>query len=79
MTTAIETLIDLDKYPLGRPGSIEWNTLVAQCRRDLVDKGMYELPGFLKSDALHIALSAVSPYTRGEMRATIFFRQAAPK
>ena len=61
MTTAIETLIDLDKYPLGRPDSIEWNTLVAQCRKDLVDKGMYELPGFLKSDALQAATNKILP------------------
>ena len=61
MTTAIETLIDLDKYPLDQPDSIEWNTIVAQCRKDLVDKGMYELPGFLKSDALQAATNKILP------------------
>ena len=61
MTTAIETLIDLDKYPLNQPDSIEWNTIVAQCRKDLVDKGMYELPGFLKSDALQAATNKILP------------------
>lgn len=35
--------------------------LVAQCRKDLDDKGMYELPGFIRNDALQVAANKILP------------------
>ena len=28
-------ILDLDRYPLDRPGTPEWHALVARCRADL--------------------------------------------
>jgi len=55
----IANVVDLDKYPLGTPGSADWNTLVNNCRNDLNEKGMFELPGFLKADVLQSAATVI--------------------
>ena len=55
----IANVVDLDKYPLGTPGSADWDTLVNNCRNDLNEKGMFELPGFLKADVLQSAATVI--------------------
>ena len=37
----IANVVDLDKYPLGTPGSTDWDTLVNNCRNDLNEKGLF--------------------------------------
>ncbi len=39
--------LDLDRFPLDRPGSNEWNALVARCRHDLAQNGMFNLEGLM--------------------------------
>lgn len=54
-------ILDLDRYPLDRPGTAEWERLVARCRADLAREGMYNLDGLVRQDALARALAEVLP------------------
>jgi hypothetical protein len=52
MPSTLASIVDLDTYPLDRVGSDEWAALVERCRAELVDRGMFELPGFLHPDVV---------------------------
>ena len=39
-------IIDLARYPLDRPGSDDWTTLIARCRDQLDQQGSLTLTGF---------------------------------
>ena len=54
-------ILDLDRYPLDRPGTAAWDTLVSRCRADLARDGMYNLDGFILAGALERALAEVRP------------------
>ena len=54
-------ILDLDRYPLDRPGAPEWHALVAHCRADLAQNGMFNLEGFVKPDALQQAIAEIRP------------------
>lgn len=49
-------LVDLDRYPVHRPGSARWAEAVADARRGLADLGASELPGFLTPDGVAAAV-----------------------
>ncbi|MGA9278136.1 HalD/BesD family halogenase [Ilumatobacter sp.] len=49
---ALDGLVDLERYPLDRPGSEMWSELVEAGRRDLAEHGSMCLTQFLKPDAL---------------------------
>jgi len=53
--------LDLDRYPLDKPGTAAWEGLVARCRADLVREGMYNLDDFVRPGALEQALAEVRP------------------
>lgn len=40
-------ILDLDRYPLDRPGSRGWRELVDRCRTALADTGMFNLDGLM--------------------------------
>jgi len=76
-------ILDLDTYPLDRPGSPEWLALVAQCQADLASDGMYNLPGFLKPEAIDKAMAEVRPVMETlsfvhKRRHNIYFRKDVP-
>lgn len=54
-------ILDLDRYPLDRPGTEQWHALVAHCRADLARDGMYNLPGLVTPEALAQALAEIRP------------------
>jgi hypothetical protein len=54
-------ILDLDRYPLDRPGSKAWNDLVEACRIDLAEKGMFDLEGFVRPEAVARAIGEVKP------------------
>jgi len=54
-------ILDLDRYPLDKPGSAHWHELVSRCRGDLADTGMYNLDGLVRPQALERALSEIRP------------------
>ena len=53
----IDALVDLDRYPLHRPGSVGCTRLVARARDQLRDGGASELPGFVTDDGLAIMIA----------------------
>jgi len=54
-------ILDLDRFPLDRPGSKAWRALVDHCRIDLADKGMFDLEGFVKPLAVKKAVDEIKP------------------
>ncbi|MFN0114476.1 MAG: 2OG-Fe(II) oxygenase [Paracoccaceae bacterium] len=76
----IHDVIDLDRYPLDKPGSPAWTALVAKARADLSAEGMYDLPGFLRPAALSGAVAELAPRFDAEAftharRHNIYFRK----
>lgn len=42
----MDTILDLDAYPMDRPDSPECRDLLARCRQDLAAHGMFNLGSF---------------------------------
>ena len=57
----MQQVIDLERYPIDRPGSAEWQSLVDDCRAKLAIDGLFNLPGFLRSDAQRVAVDEIKP------------------
>ena len=57
-------ILDLERYPLDKPGTAAWDDLVARCRTDLAREGMYNLDGLVRPAALEKALEEVRPRFR---------------
>ena len=54
MTSAgLAELVDLDRYPIDRPGSAEFDDLCTRCRRELDEHGVSILDRFVTDTALH--------------------------
>jgi hypothetical protein len=58
---AVRDILDLDRFPLDRPGSPEWHALVERCRADLASAGMFNLEGFVRPAAIERSLSEIRP------------------
>jgi hypothetical protein len=54
-------LVDLATYPIDRPDGPAYAALVAKCRAGLAADGMFELPGFLRPEAVQTAVTAAAP------------------
>ncbi|CUH46621.1 HalD/BesD family halogenase [Ruegeria atlantica] len=54
-------LINLQDYPLDRPGSPDWVTLVDNCKAKLAEDGLFNLAGFINADALPEAVAELKP------------------
>lgn len=54
-------ILDLDRYPLDKPGSPEWAALVEECRAAIARNGMFNLEGFVKPAALTRAMDEIGP------------------
>lgn len=76
----MQDIIDLDRYPLDRPGSAEWQALVDRARADLAREGMFDLAGFLRPETVATACADLAPrfaaeaYTHSR-RHNIYFRK----
>ena len=66
MNSVIPTLIDLQAYPLDQPHSPVWLALVRRCQAELDAAGMFELPGFLKPQALADCVATITPRMASE-------------
>lgn len=76
-------LIDLDRYPLDRPGSPEWQALVAAAQAELAGEGMFNLEDFLRPAAIAADIAALAPRFASEAftharRHNIYFRREVP-
>jgi hypothetical protein len=57
----MRNILDLDRYPLDRPGSTGWLGLVDRCKADLAADGMFNLEGLLHPEATARAMAEVAP------------------
>ncbi|MFO1175664.1 MAG: 2OG-Fe(II) oxygenase [Paracoccaceae bacterium] len=79
----MHNLIDLDRYPLDRPDSPEWQALVATAKDELARDGMFNLEGFLKPEAIAADVGLLAPrfatgaYTHAR-RHNVYFRKEVP-
>jgi hypothetical protein len=81
----IDDIVDLDRYPIDRPGSPAQQAIVDQCRAALADDGCCTLTGFVRPEALAVAaaeFAALAPkadireefcsvYVRGDSEAEL--------
>ncbi len=54
-------ILDLDRFPIDKPGSPEWDALVETCRRDLEATGMFNLDGLMHSKVAAAAVAEMAP------------------
>lgn len=59
-------ILDLDRYPLDRPGSPEWQALVDRCRADLARDGMFNLEGLMHGQIAADAAKEMAPKFKSE-------------
>lgn len=57
----MQSLIDLDRFPIDQPGSLEYRALVERCKDDLKSSGNFSLDGFLKAEACTEAVDEITP------------------
>jgi hypothetical protein len=60
-TGDLRGVVDLDRYPIDRPGSAVWQALVERCRAELAADGACQLHGFLTSGAVEQTLAVAAP------------------
>ncbi|UWQ27257.1 2OG-Fe(II) oxygenase [Leisingera sp. M523] len=52
-------ILDLERYPLDRPGSPGWQAMVDRCRAELAQDGMFSLDGLMKPEVAQGAADAL--------------------
>jgi hypothetical protein len=57
----VEQLLDVDRYPLDNLQSARGRELVAACRRDLAARGLFNLEGFVRPQALDKCVVELTP------------------
>jgi hypothetical protein len=58
---AMHDILDLDRYPLDKPGSPEWSALVDRCKADLARDGMFNIEGLMRPEPVRRSVSDVTP------------------
>ncbi len=54
-------LLDLDRFPLGEPDGAPGEALLARCRSELRQDGMFSLSGLIRPEALRRCVAEVEP------------------
>lgn len=77
----MQSIIDLDLYPLHRPESPDWRALVGRAKADLARDGMFNLAGFVRPEVLTDVVGDLSPKFATEAfthkrRHNIYFRKS---
>ncbi len=57
----MHTSLDLERYPLDRPGTPAYLALVARCRADLAREGMFNLEGLVRPAVIRAAAAELAP------------------
>jgi len=76
-------IIDLDRYPIDRPGTPAYSALVRHCQLELAREGMFNLEGFMHpAVAEGMAQTHMPRYTRESFRHArahnIYFKKSVP-
>jgi hypothetical protein len=80
----MQTVINLERYPLDREGSEEWNALVDKARAALARNGMFSLEGFIQADNVSQAAEQIQPTMDAESHThkrshNIYFKPEIPE
>lgn len=80
----IENILDLDRYPLDREGSADWQRLVDESKAALAANGMFNLEGFLRPGVAERAVADIRPVmdTRSHVHKrmhNIYFKPSIPE
>ena len=59
--SAVLSAVDIAAFPLDAPATDAYHSLVACCRDELRDRGMFDLVGFLRPHAISQTLATVQP------------------
>lgn len=79
----MDTILDLDAYPLDRPDTPKGRDLLARCRQDLAANGMFNLHNLVRPDALARCMAEIAPelaanaYKHSQLH-NIYFRDDVP-
>lgn len=57
----MKDIVDLDQYPLDRPNSETYKDLIRTCKAELAHNGLFNLAGFLKTEAIESTLAELKP------------------
>ena len=57
----MDDILNLDTYPLDQPDSTAWTALVARCREDLAQTGMFNLEGLLRPEVAQAEATEFAP------------------
>ena len=57
-------ILDLERFPLDKPGSPAWLALVAECQAAMATEGMCNLEGLMRPGAITKAMAEVAPMMR---------------
>ena len=77
-------ILNLDRYPLDKEGSIEWQALVDKAIAELEGNGMFNLEGFVKLDIVQKIAAQIKPlmdtqsYTHKRLH-NIYFQPEIPE
>ncbi|WP_146344646.1 HalD/BesD family halogenase [Phaeobacter marinintestinus] len=76
-------ILDLERYPLDRPDTPEWQALVTSCRADLDAGGMFSLDGLMDPDvaadmAVGLQAAFATESFRHQRDHNIYFRKSVP-
>jgi len=79
----MRNILNLDTFPLDRPGSAEWLTLVDRCKSDLEENGMFNLDGLMRGDVAAQEVASMAPAFetesfRHERDHNIYFLKSIP-
>jgi hypothetical protein len=79
----MQDILDLDRYPLDKPGTPAWAALVDRCRNELDRDGMFNLDCLMRPETVAQAVREVTPvldtsaFTH-KRRHNIYFRKEVP-
>ena len=59
--TRMKQILDLGRFPLDRPDGVRGRALLARCRQELGDTGMFSLDGLIRPEALERCIAEVEP------------------
>ena len=57
----MRNIVNIDQFPLDAPDSNAYKSLVARCKTDLAQGGMFNLEGFLRPDVAQIETARLMP------------------
>ena len=57
----MQHILDLNRYPLDKPGTAEWIALISRCKADLAKDGMFNLEGLVKPAAISKTVAEIQP------------------